>query len=502
MAIENRVYKFGCRAPDQPELAEQILGQAWLYRDELRRIYNAQKRDARALLDAKDDSSHVFSWLHDCLNEQIRGARGRRGHLLDAGTYWLIEASVLAASKASKLDPIKTQHWDGTGRIGAEIQSTTQFPAAEWEHKRVDLTTPNEKRHATLMIRVGPLPRRRKGQMAVGRSIAWPIKLHRPFPEGALVKQVAVQRTRVGHRFRWEALVTIAYECERFDARAEGVVGVDLGWRSDGELGMRVATHHGTDDDEGVLHIGTHLKFEYSDAVRGTRDLVFDEAKEYVASAGVPGGEHARLWRDKERMRRLARQGELGAAMWNERDKHLEDIECGVRERAIGRRRDAYRVYADKLAKRYRYVVLEDMPMEDWVGEAPTSGLERRRSTAALYLLQMTLAQRFGLDRTDWAPSRNTSRTCSACGHVRSETVGPQAHWTCAGCDVNHHQDENAAKILRMDGERWIGGGNPPRARKRKASKGKGKRELRDVATGDELEMVVTARGSVSEAAE
>lgn len=503
-----KVFRFGCRAPREPALAEQILGQAWLYREDLRRIYNAHKREVRTLLDSGDAASHVVAYEHLALNAATREARARRGHLLDCGTYWLIEAAMLQASKMSRLDPIKRQDWDGTGRIGAAIQSVAQFPATEWDHPRVSLTAPNEKQHAELFLRIGTL--------SEGRSITWPVKLHRSFPEGAIVKQVAVQRTRYGHRLRWEMLVTLAYEETRTDAEANGVVGIDIGWRSEddsdlphaqnGRLAdaprMRVATHDAEDDD-GALFIDTHEAFTYSDAVRGTRDQIFEDVRDYAVKAELEGAEHARLWRDKSRMYRLAeRTRDFGARWWVERDKHLEDIECGVRTRAVRRRLDGFRRYADMLAKRYRIVSLEDMPMADWVGEGETSGLERRRSIASLGLLQQVLAQRFGPERTDWTPSAFTSMTCSACGHVRSESVGPAVEWICTVCGVVHHQDHNAATIIRTDCERWIDEGNPPRARKRKASKGKGKKNERDIATGDELRMVVTPREPVSEAAE
>ena len=489
----DRVYKYGCRAPREAALAEQLLGQAWLYREELRRIQNDHHRDLR-LLDRKDDAGHVRVWLRNRALEQTRTARSRRGHLLDNGTYWLIEDAVLQASKANGLDPIRRSQWDGTGRIGAAIQSVQKFPADDWNHKRARLTAPNERGHAELTIAVGAVKD--------GREITWPIKLHRPFPKGAIVKRVAVQRTRVGHRFRWEALVTISTLPTHHDREAKGVVGVDLGWRREGPKTMRVATHAGA-NDVGTLCIDTLESFLYADSVKGFRDLAFDAAKAYVKDAALPGAEHAHLWKDKDRMRRLARvSGELGPAWWNERDKHLEDIECGVRARAIRRRLDAFRTYADALARRYRTVVLEDMPMADWVGEAETHAKERRRSVAALGLLQNVIAGRFGPERTDWAPAAYTSMTCADCGYIRSEKIGPQVEWICASCGAVHHQDENAAEVLRQDGERWSDAGNAVRARTRKAKKGAPKQRGDGIATGDEIRSVVTAREPIASAAE
>ena len=501
MALENRVYKYRCYSPRDPaeaSLAEQLLGQAWNYREQLRRTYNEQKRDVRAALSAGDPCAHVLAFVHDRTNAQIRSARkkSQRGHLIDAGTYWLVEASVLQAHKASRLDPIKRQNWDGTGKLGALIQSVDKFPATDWKHPRVNLTTPDGRGHAELSIVVG--------EMSAGRRITWPCKVHRSLPPDGMVKQVAVQRTRSGHRFHWEVLITVCSEPVTRDLEARGVVGIDLGWRSEGEL-MRVATHDGgaSAADKDVLRTDTLGSFLYADAVQGTRDDIFEDAKDYVRRIDLPGSEHAQLWRDKERMHRLARiTGDFGVRWWRERDRHLEDIACGVRSRAVRRRLDLYRCYADRLAKRYRIVALEDMPMQTWVGEGETSPRERRRSVAALSLLQLIIAQRFGEDRVDWVPCAYTSMTCADCGAIRGEGVGPAPEWACEVCGADHHQDENAAAVIRKASERWIDDGNAPRARKRKAPRSRDKKDADGIGTGDDILMVVTPRETLSEAAE
>lgn len=512
----NRVYKFGCRAPSNPALAEQLLGQAWLYREDLRRAYNADKRRRRASwedsahvrayeahLAATDDTAHALAHErhqeHEWLLRDVRNVRARRGHLVDWGTYQLIESDVLRASKASGLDPIRSSAFDGTGRIGAFISSTTKFRADRWSHPRVELTTPDARKHACLTIYVGEAKRATK--------LTWPIKLHRPFPAGAVVTQVAVQRIRNGHRYRWEAIITIDFEpLSEADPGAAGVVGVDVGWRNDGEIGQRVATFDAA-DDAGVLHIQVMGALQYADTVRSIRDDVFDLTK--VRATSLPGCERASQWRDKSRLHLASRkhgedfpiEHDGRVSPWRTVDRHLEDIESGVRGRALRRRLDAYRVFADRLAKRYRIVALEDMPMADWVGEADTSTQERWRSSAALYVLQLTLAQRFGPGRVDWVPAQYTTMTCARCGVVRKDRVGPATHWRCE-CGVEHHQDANAAEIIRDNSERWIGDNNPPRARTRKSTKGadKKKRPTKTrVETNDEQQ---TSRKAVQEAAE
>lgn len=527
-----KVWRFGCRPPKEAALAEQLLGQAWLYQDDVRRAYNTSKRSRRSLLlgiletahvvayekhqAATDEYGHVLLFethrakeMHkESVNAAVCVARRDRGKLLDCGTYWLIEKAMLAASKAmGATDPIRTRRWSGEGRIGAAVQSRESFPAMEelqdgsvWRHKRVLLTKPDHRGYAELTILVGPLRSE--------RSITWPVKLHRPFPEGAFVKQVAVQRVRRnGHRYRWEALITLAFEEVRHDEDARGVVGIDLGWRKDGELGQRVATWDAEDDD-GVLHIDVERSFLHADSLRAIRDDNFNAAKEEVRAREVPGTEHARLWKSKDRMRRIADREETAegpptfATSWRGRDNHLEDIEGGTRERAVRRRMEVYRYFADQLAKRYRIVVLEDMPVSDWVGRGETRRRERLRSMAALYELQSCLALRFGPERVHWEDPAYSTRTCASCGVVHPENVGSNAYWTCGGCGASHHQDKGAAENLRKAGERWIDEGNPVRARKRKARKGDEESKYDGIATGDEQHMVVTSRNTLASAAE
>lgn len=558
----DRVYKYGCLPPRDPAehaLALQLLGQASNYREELRRAYNDDKRFRRAVFEAEreaehvrafeasssqtDEVGHVFVFekssareeLAEMRNAAIRSARSRSGHLVDAGTYWLVEEAVLQAAKMSGLDPIAREPWEETGRIGAMIASKDAFlfedGAACFSHKRASLEVLRTFRKNGHDVEDGRLTLR-VGDLKDDRPISWPVSLCRRPPPGSIVKRVAVQRIRRGRRYAWEALVTLSMPAEvsyslprslrktglrpaERDAGARGVVGINLGWRRESELiryspnrrerpVQRAATYDGGGGDRGVLLVDALESFEYANAVRSIRDRIFDDAKAYVRSAGLAGTEHAHLWRDKDRMQRLARREKVnpGPAWWSRVDGHLEDIESGVRGKAVRRRLEQYRAYADQLARRFRVVALEDMPMAAWVGKGETHAREARRSAVALHLLQDAVAHRFGPGRVDWVPAEGSSRTCADCGAVHPRSVGPAPEWTCTSCGVVHHQDENAAEVLRVRSERWIAAGNPPRARARKPPKTKGKLWAKGIATGDEQGMIVTARDPFANAAE
>ena len=64
---------------------------------------------------------------------------------------------------------------------------------------------------------------------------------------------------------------------------------------------------------------------------------------------------------------------------------------------------------------------------------------------------------------------------------MKDEAVGKEARWVCEGCNTEHHQDENAAIVLRRRGERLSGdgmGGGARTAPKRKGKKKKVTEEM------------------------
>lgn len=531
-----RVYKYGCRAPSDERLALQALGQAYNHREDLRKGANAALRGAISA--ARDESAHIDAWLEHHRAAHVvarrwhmwgaewradrlardREARASRGHLCDWGTYSLVGREILAASKAAR-GPIKGRAFDGTGRIGAFISHRESFGVCDWmdedhdahvgawlEHhraahvrersarrarpcSRAHLSVPDGRGFAVLTIVVGAL----RDQ----KEIAWPIKIHRPMPESGTVKAVAVQRIRVGHRYRWEALITVEMaDVSRADVGARGVVGVDLGWRWVGDGKQRVAVYS-SDEELGELSVDALGSFEYSDAVRGFRDRDFDAAKGYAADSGV--APHARRLKAKAHLHEVARRsGDLGLAMWRERDRHLEDISEGVRARAIRRRRDAYRVFADRLARTYRYIALEALNASDFVGKADTHSMERRRSVAALSELQGAIQHRFGPGRVCWVDPAYTSRTCHSCGAV-APPLGAVQRWICASCFASHDRDENAAVNIRRACEQLLDAKKPlgarPSERKENAKRKTGKRPRPDADSG-------TARNTAPKAAE
>lgn len=142
-----------------------------------------------------------------------RKARAESG--IPWGTYSLVEDAVLQAAGDSPGDPDapRFHRFDGGGRIGApqivggaaldELATDTRFrlvvlPIPDGASKRMAA-----RRHALASIRVGTADD--------GDPIwaAWPVLMHRPLPDGGIVKRAWALKRKVGSTERWEIQITV-----------------------------------------------------------------------------------------------------------------------------------------------------------------------------------------------------------------------------------------------------------------------------------------------------
>ncbi len=133
-------------------------------------------------------------------------------------------------------------------------------------------------------------------------------------------------------------------------------------------------------------------------------------------------------------------------------------------ERVANMRRDFLHKISTAMSETQAVVYVEDLKIRNMTrsarGTRETPGRNVRQKSGLnrsifsqgwgtfLSLLEYKLSERGGrLVRVD---PRNTSRTCSACGHVSAENRPDQATFRCVSCDYCDHADANAAKnILR-----------------------------------------------------
>lgn len=421
------------------------------------------------------------------------------------GSYLLVEASIEQARKAT-VDPTfrrargreRVSH-DGQGcaegRIGVQIQGgMTVDELLGGQDTRLRLTDAPDayrgkrtsarglRRCATklLYIRVG----------SEGRAPVWavfPLILHRPIPDGAIIKGASISLRVVGHREAWTANLTYTREAVPMPQRA-GTVALDLGWRKRPDASLRVA--YWVDDQ------GRHGEITMPERIRGSlhraRDLQeiqdrhFNRAQKWVVRWLQARGDELPAWllreratvgqwRSHERLRRLVHHWRdarfagdrviFGALeRWMHRSRHLYQYQEGARHGALLHRRELYRLTAAQLARAYGTVIVEQFDLsrakrlkQPEEGEdAPRAQRSQLHASAPGELRQaITQAvQRDGGIVVALSAIGTTSH-CHACGGVCTWDQGEQLWHTCEHCGAFWDQDRNAAtNLLRQFCER------------------------------------------------
>lgn len=392
-------------------------------------------------------------WLR--LRCACRAAYSQRGQGLRHGTYIAVEEAV-----AQACSPKPCPLWDaegepndpkmppraGEGHIGVQIQkaATVDEVCGGWRGGE-----PVPSTHAQLRIRsVSPLAwqsparaeRRRHSRtmlrMRVGTGprrapiwAEWPLIMHRPLPEGALITGAMVSRRRSGPRDRWSVEITVRLPAGAWrEAGGRGAIGIDIGWRQlDGEV--RVCCWRAEGGGSGELRLtsaaegksrpphgrptlrrslGLLPALRKPDELRGLRDELLDKLRPAFCRALASKGEFpepfrrltgkrtlptpstaqalARIakWKSPRRFAGLfllwrARGSEPSVEAyellkrWYHRDRHLWAWEADLRKKGLRRRREVYRRFAVDLARRYGVLVLEG---EDATGKSKKSSLD------------------------------------------------------------------------------------------------------------------------------
>jgi hypothetical protein len=383
--------------------------------------------------------------------------------------------------------PPEFRKWDGSGRLCCQIQlgKTYPFPMT-WDRacsgldSRLRVKQVDGKRWLVSV---------RLGSSGVGnREPVWvdcPIVLHRPLPEGSVIKWVYLLRRREGLRGNREAgrvetvwgyslcfVITRAEGYDKEDRAEAGSVAIDVGWRLV-EDGLRVAYWVGSDGREGSLVIPSE-RLEYARKCRdlqSIRDQHFDEIKarllEYVAGLDeVPawlaeGTAHLAQWRSKvkllqllDKWQRHAGDGEIYEALvaWRRKELHLCRWETDQREKWGRWRKDFYRCFWARLRREYRRAVVENLNVSQMRRKAGPEeerdgGLIPYRNFASVGLL-LSLATMDLVKR----PAEYTTVTCHKCGKVCDWDKAELRH-TCEHCGADWDQDANACRNLLASGE-------------------------------------------------
>jgi len=336
-------------------------------------------------------------------------------------------ASVTKKRRAGQRADVRFHRWTGEGTLtiqlprgaGDPVRSPDLLASGEgpWRYMvRLPAIDPEE--WATLT----PAERRVRARAEVAIRIGtkdgapvWcevPVVWHRPLPPDADVAQVQITRRFVAGKARLSVAVTVRIGAAPRTERT-GAVALNLGWRSLGERGIRVAVWEATSVPAHPLVVPPHLEevikvkdggrrgeviipaswryvYDDCDALRSERDKKLDALRPQLvdwlkaqpAAAEVLGAPYADVlrWRSANRFAALAhrwREARKGgdevvraalvgdeamyAALeaWRVHDKHHWSREANQRDQLIARRNDAYRVLASLLTSAFGLVIVD-----------------------------------------------------------------------------------------------------------------------------------------------
>lgn len=402
------------------------------------------------------------------------------------GTYLLVERAMSVSCDRPLRDKYgnlwfpKHRRWDGRGKVGVQLQNgmtvdelfsgkdtrlqIAPVPAETWTGTR---SQRRRLSRTTVRIRVG----------SNGRAPIWatfPVILHRPLPPDAVVKWAWAQRKRIGTRLRWELQLTI--QSATFVAKEPrgDVCAIDIGWRLR-EDGIRVGALVDTAGEQQELQLPKRIveRLVHADHIRGIRDTNMDEIKARLIlwldeAEDVPEPlrkhlTHLGQWRSTARLASVASRwsrerfdgdeeifAELDA--WRRQNRHLYQWESNERSRALGHRREHYRILATQLARRYGTVLLEDIDLRKLAkrGEDELHQAARhQRTLAAISEFRDALklaASNHGAEIV-LVPAFRTTSTCHHCG-AQCTWDRNDLHHACQKCDTVWDQDDNAAKNM------------------------------------------------------
>jgi hypothetical protein len=248
------------------------------------------------------------------------------------GTYGLVEAAVdQARQESDSPEGPRFQRFTGDGSLGVQIQGgMTADELFSGEDTRLrcrivprsngNAASSGRRTHvqrAMLDIRIG----------SVGQKPVWatfPVVIHRPLPDGAVVKWAKIVTWRQGSGLRRELQLTIEKpDVARNTAGLADGLALHLAWRKvDG--GLRVGYVVGSDGHEEDIVMSDESgdvlnRLQHADALRGIADQHFNEAKrvfvEWLALSGdqapawmLEETTHTHAWRSHGKLAKVARR--------------------------------------------------------------------------------------------------------------------------------------------------------------------------------------------------
>lgn len=449
------------RTPASTEVREKLRD----VREKLKILWSERK-----ILRAATFASPEFVALGEVTNnaDTVAVKKARGNNQLYWGTYLLVERAMKGRRKGA---PPKFKHFEGRGRVGVQIQhGMTVAEAHLGDDDRLTIRPVRNSNFIVVRMRVGARPDK--------VYISCSVKLHRPLPPNAIIKEVTLVCDRIATRCKWtcQFMVTSA---DGFDKPVadSGVVALNIGWRQRPDGTVRAAYFLGDDGGTGELLIPEeyYSKLDKSESLKSIRDLNFDTAKlqlfNHISDHFTPDWlreqlETLMLWRSQARLakviltwrdKRYMNDEEIYGVMeaWRKQDKHLYEWEANNARNFFNWRKNSYRVFANWLAQRYHTLRIADIswkkmqnkPAADETDEMRLTRSRKRFVSPAL--LEGILAER--LAEIEWVDAFGLTSTCANCEEDSGTPDPEQLMHTCQHCSETYDQDENHCRNLMQE---------------------------------------------------
>lgn len=344
---------------------------------ELQRL-RAKLKELRAAAKENEEFNGLVQADHrrmDVLGRGLRKAFSEAG--LYSGTYILVEEAAKIAN-SGRHDPQRPR-WDGTGSLGIQIQRGTSAAAI----------------HACKepWLRIAPPDRTRRApeggtltdQQVQSQTKAWyrvasddsgkpifielPLMMHRDLPSDAFVKAVKLVLNRSGTRRIYS--LQLVLESKTFERQEFGGGTVALCLNND------KITYAAEGEEEQTFVFDPRLR--KADDLQSIRDKNRNGAIGLVR-AWVERQDHVPEWLLEELEKntvnascrrsvglvyRLQREGFLPESLmsklleWVKHEDHLYQWQSDLRTNALNARKNAYRIFAAGLRRKYRSIILD-----------------------------------------------------------------------------------------------------------------------------------------------
>lgn len=432
-----------------------------------RRVLYAEIKERRSVV--REEKREQLAALSEARYRAVTTARQQSG-LWWGNSNAVIAAFDIAAREAIGGKELRFRRYTGEGRLTNQIQGgITADKLMADGHSQITLRPdPTDPRRLLFSATVYT-----RGRGEERRMVTWPLILHRPFPEGAVIKSVTVNRRPLGpapqgvHGWRWTVSLTCQVPDPEADQANRPACGIDLGWRQSA-AGLRVAVIAGEDGHSEMVELPEKWikRRNYAAELAGSSDLRLPSlsrmvreampslppALQALAEAAFPSGGKPR----HDPLRRLA------MALHAHRDSHGElsrHLDYWLRERVeinnlldklTAHRRDLYRQAAKRITERYGAIGIDHTPVGK-IGteetELPAVARQRVWAAPAVLASEIRRAARMRSCRVIDVGGA-TTMTCAECSHVNRRTEGGRMalRWQCSNCGAIWDQDENAAR--------------------------------------------------------